>query len=59
MRCDYGTENCLIGTAHIAFRLDSTDEDTAKKSFLYGTSPANTVSIIASWSIVCWNTQLV
>lgn len=44
MRCDYGTENCLVGTAHIAFRLDAgADEDIAKRSFLYGTSPANTV----------------
>lgn len=45
LRSDLGTENCGIAKIHIAFRMNHTDSLSGDKSFIYGPSTANTVSI--------------
>lgn len=44
VRCDRGTENCKLAKVHIAFRMNHNDSLSGSKSFIYGTSTANTVS---------------
>jgi len=41
---DYGTENGLIGSTHIAFRSSHTDDLSGANSIRYGKSPANVVN---------------
>lgn len=43
LRCDHGTENCLLTTAQIAFRILHEDNLAAEKSVIYGASTSNTV----------------
>lgn len=45
LRCDHGTENSLITTAQISFRMFHEDTLAAEKSVIYGASTANTVCI--------------
>ena len=45
VRADYGTENTCIAKAHIAFRMYHSDSLAGSKSFLYGSSTANIVSL--------------
>ena len=43
LRADYGTENCHLATAQIAFRTNGCDDLAGDKSFRYGKSTSNTV----------------
>ena len=43
LRCDHGTENCLLTTAQISFRMFHEDSLAAEKSVVYGASTSNTV----------------
>lgn len=43
MRCDYGTENCLLATTQMALRHGHGDTWAGLKSFKYGKSTSNTV----------------
>lgn len=45
LRMDYGTENGLTGAAQAAFCMNDGDSLAGEKSAMYGTSPANIVSI--------------
>ena len=45
IRADYGTENTGVAKAHIAFRMHHSDSLAGSKSFLYGSSTANIVSL--------------
>ncbi len=42
---DKGTENSKVAAAQYAFREGHNDDLAAEKSFCYGTSPANIVSL--------------
>lgn len=44
LRCDYGTENCLLATTQMALRHGHGDTWAGLKSFKYGKSTSNTVS---------------
>lgn len=46
VRADHGTENCCVAKMQIAFRLHYNDSRSGNKSFIYGPSTANTVSIV-------------
>ena len=46
IRMDHGTENGLIGSTHIAFRCNHTDDLQGVNSIHYGKSPANVVSLL-------------
>ena len=48
VRADFGTENCLTAKAQIAFRLHDTDAFGGERSFIYGPSTANIVSVYTS-----------
>ena len=43
LRCDKGTENCMIATAQTSFRMFHEDSLAAEKSVIYGASTSNTV----------------
>ena len=45
MRCDYGTENTRLATVQVAFRLFHDDSLAGERSFLYGPSTGNIVSM--------------
>lgn len=45
LRSDYGTENSCLAAIHIAFRFYHSDELAGEKSFLYGPSKHNIVSL--------------
>ena len=42
---DPGTENGLVGTMQIAFRINGTDPHAGDKSIKYGSSPTNQVEL--------------
>ena len=58
VRGDHGTENCVVATLQIAFRMNDMDAHGGSKSFIYGPSTANTVcsQIIISNNIESLNT---
>lgn len=45
LRSDYGTENVNLATIQIAFRMDGNDSFKGQKSFMYGPSTSNIVSL--------------
>ena len=45
LRCDQGTENCMLTTAQLSFRMFHEDSLAAEKSVIYGASTANTVRV--------------
>ena len=45
VRGDCGTENCIVAKVQIAFRMHHTDDLAGIRSFFYGPSTANIVSI--------------
>ncbi len=45
LRCDYGTENISLATIQIAFRMNGDDSFGGQKSFMFGLSTANIVSL--------------
>ena len=47
VRCDHGTENTSLATVQIAFRLLHDDSLSGEKSFVYGPSKSNIVSILS------------
>ena len=49
IRMDHGTENGLVGTTHITFRAQHTDNLSGANSIRYGRSPANVVS--SQWEL--------
>ncbi len=57
LRCDYGTENCIMATAQIAFRLPHVDQLSGRKSFLYGPSTRNIVGTLIM-IVVCIQVSL-
>lgn len=55
IRMDHGTENGLIGTTHITFRSQHTDNLSGANSIRYGKSPANVVSF--QYALWCQSTH--
>ena len=46
IRSDCGTENCSLASCHMMLRHHHGDEFCREKSYRYGSSTTNTVSII-------------
>ena len=46
LRSDYGTENCIIASIHIAFHIKSGISGLREKSYIYGPSNRNVVIIL-------------
>ena len=46
LRSDYGTENCIVASVHIAFHLKNNVSGLREKSYIYGPSNWNIVSNI-------------
>lgn len=53
IRSDYGTENSILATCHMALRHNHDDELSGERSFRFGSSTTNTVKSIQD---VCNNT---
>ena len=49
VRCDKGTENSILAACHMTMRHHHDDELQGEKSFRYGPSTTNTVSIMNLW----------
>ena len=43
LRSDYGTENCVVASLHIAFHIKN-ESPLHKHSYIYGPSKSNVVS---------------
>ena len=53
IRSDCGTENCKLASCHMMLRHHHDDEFRGEKSYRYGSSTTNTVSIILYDSVRC------
>lgn len=52
VRCDRGTENCVLAASQMALRHDHGDRFSGEKAFKYGKSTSNTVSTVRYLSAI-------